>query len=102
MVCATDCYLRQWCEKLAVVEINMTKNMSARQRANRRHRRMVNAEEAGKILGKTRRTICRWEKEGKMPPTVKLPPPNRLRLYRRADIEEMAGKARSSSHSNQQ
>jgi len=80
----------------------MTKNMGARQRANRRYRGLVNAEETGKILGKTRRTICRWEKEGKMPPTVKLPPPNRLRLYRRADIEEMAGKARSSSHSNQQ
>ena len=67
----------------------MTKNMGARQRSNRRYYRMVNAEEAGKILGKTRRTICRWEKEGKMPPTVSVPP-SRLRLYRQADIEEMA------------
>jgi hypothetical protein len=25
-----------------------------------------------------------------MPPAVKLPPPSRLRLYRQADIEEMA------------
>ena len=74
----------------------MTKNMGARQRSNRRYYRTVNAEEAGKILGKTRRTICRWEKEGKMPPTVSLPP-SRLRLYRQADIEEMA-RDRASRH----
>jgi predicted DNA-binding transcriptional regulator AlpA len=79
----------------------MTTNMGARQRSNRRHHRMVNAEEAGTILGKTRRTICRWEKEGKMPPTVKIPPPSRLRLYRQADIEEMA-RNRQMAHSSMQ
>jgi predicted DNA-binding transcriptional regulator AlpA len=89
-------------QNFAVAEINMTKNMGARQRSNRRSRGMVNAEEAEKILGKTRRTICRWEKEGRMPTAVKLPPPGRLRLYRLTDIEEMARDARSSSQSSQQ
>jgi hypothetical protein len=80
----------------------MTKNMGARQAATRHRRGGVNAEEAGKILGKTRRTICRREKEGKMSPTVKIPPPSRLRLYRQADIEEMAFKARSLSQTSKQ
>jgi DNA-binding transcriptional MerR regulator len=74
----------------------MTTNMGARQRSKRRYWKMVNAEEAGKILGKTRRTICRWEKEGKMPPKAN-DWSERVRLYRQADIEEMA-RSRASRH----
>ena len=40
----------------------MTQKMGDRQRANRRFMGLVNAEEAGHILGRTRRTICSWEK----------------------------------------
>jgi hypothetical protein len=67
----------------------MTKNMGERQRANRRFAKRVNAEEAATILGKTRRTICRWERAGKMPPKANYPT-DRLRLYREADIAKMA------------
>lgn len=76
-------------KKRVVEEINVTTDMGARQRANRRFRKMVNAEEAGQILGKPRRTICRWTKEGKMPPKANVWS-DRIRLYRRADIVEMA------------
>ena len=69
----------------------MTSNMGDRQRANRRFAKQVNAEEAAQILGRTRRTICRWESEGLMPPRANLPH-ERIRLYRQADIEEMARK----------
>lgn len=66
----------------------MTKKMGERQRANRRFAKRVNAAEAATILGKTRRTICRWERAGRMPPKASLH--LRIRLYSRADIEEMA------------
>jgi len=69
----------------------MTKNMGERQRANRRFAKQVNAEEAAQILGTTRRTICRWQSEGKMPPKANNPS-TRVRLYRQADIEEMSQK----------
>jgi hypothetical protein len=69
----------------------MTSNIGERQRANRRLAKRVNAEEAAQMLERTRRTICRWELEGLMPPKAYLPH-ERIRLYRRADIEEMAHK----------
>ena len=67
----------------------MTNSMGARQRINRRYAKRVNAAEAAQILQKTRRTICRWEKLGKMPPKANAPS-ERIRLYRQIDIEEMA------------
>jgi predicted DNA-binding transcriptional regulator AlpA len=54
---------------------------------SRKHRRLMNAEDTAQLLGVTRRTICRWQKQGKMPERV----PHRGRmLYRQDDIEEMA------------
>lgn len=67
----------------------MTKNMGERQRGNRRFARMMNAEEVATRLGKTRRTICRWEKDGKMPAKANKPS-ERLRLYWESDIDELA------------
>jgi len=62
---------------------------------SRKHHRLMNAEDAAPLLGATRRTICRWQKQGKMPDRV----PHRGRmLYRQADIEEMA-RNRTSRHS---
>lgn len=67
----------------------MTTKMGDRQRANRRFKGLVNAEEAGHILDRTRRTICSWEKAGKMPPRANAAH-HRIRLYRQTDIEDMA------------
>jgi hypothetical protein len=37
---------------------------------SRKHHRLMNAEDAAPLLGATRRTICRWQKQGKMPERV--------------------------------
>lgn len=67
----------------------MTHNMGDRQRDNRRARGMVNAEEAAELLGKSRRTVCRWEREGKMPKSTHVWH-RRLRLWLEVDIRQMA------------
>ena len=54
---------------------------------SRKHHGLMNAQDAAPVLGKTRRTICRWELAGKMPERVS----HRGRmLSRQIDIEEMA------------
>lgn len=60
----------------------------------REHHGLMNADDAASVLGTTRRTVCRWEAAGKMPPRV--PHKGRM-LYRRADIEEIARRIRGGS-----
>lgn len=65
---------------------------------SRKHRGLMNAEDAAPLLGATRRTICRWQKQGEMPERVR----HRGRmLYRQADIEEMARRRQMAQSSKQ-
>ena len=65
---------------------------------SRKHRGLMNAGDAAPLLGATRRTICRWQKQGEMPERV----PHRGRmLYRQADIEEMARQRQMAQSSKQ-
>ena len=65
---------------------------------SRKHHRLMNALDAAQLLGKTRRTICRWELDGKMPERVSHL--GRM-LYRQIDIEEMARHLRAPSSSSE-
>jgi len=68
--------------------------MKDAQRRTRQHRGTVSVQEAADLLGVTRRTIHRWEAQGRMPPRVVY---GRRPQYRRLDISEMmqAGQARA-------
>lgn len=53
----------------------------------RLRRGTVSVQEAAELLGVVRRTVHRWQAEGRMPPRI----PNGRRLqYRRTDILELA------------
>lgn len=57
------------------------------QRRQRERHGTVSVQEAADLLGVVRRTVHRWEADGRMPPRI----PNGRRLqYRRADILVMA------------
>lgn len=60
--------------------------MKDAQRRTRQHRGTVSVQEAADLLGVTRRTIHRWEAQGRMPPRVVY---GRRPQYRRLDICEM-------------
>ncbi|MFZ5781075.1 MAG: MerR family DNA-binding transcriptional regulator [Pseudomonadota bacterium] len=57
--------------------------MKDAQRRTRRQRGTVSVQEAADLLGVTRRTIHRWEAQGRMPPRVLY---GRRPQYRRLDI----------------
>jgi excisionase family DNA binding protein len=45
---------------------------------------LLTTEEAARYLRVSRRTLTRWIKEGKAPPSIKLPG---RRLYKRSDLD---------------
>lgn len=50
---------------------------------------LVTSPEAGRMLGKSARTIQRMADSGDLPYTQKLPGPNGAYLFRRSDIEAL-------------
>lgn len=60
--------------------------MSDAQRQTRQHRGTVSVQEAADLLGVTRRTVHRWQAQGRMPPRVVY---GRRPQYRRLDIFDM-------------
>lgn len=62
--------------------------MNDNQRHLRALRGTLSVQEAADLLGVVRRTIHRWERDGRMPPRV---PIGRRLQYRLDDIRAMAG-----------
>lgn len=62
--------------------------MSDVQRQTRELRGTLSVREAADLLGVVRRTIHRWQRDGRMPPRV---PIGRRLQYRLDDIRAMAG-----------
>ena len=49
----------------------------------------LTSPEAGRILGKSARTVIRLAEAGKLPVAQKLPGPNGAFLFRRSDVESL-------------
>ena len=53
---------------------------------------LITSPEAGRIIGRSPRTIHRLVESGALTPAVRLPGPNGALLFRREDIEALAEK----------
>ena len=53
---------------------------------------LITSPEAGRMIGRSARTIHRLVESGDLTPVVKLPGPNGALLFRREDIEALAEK----------
>jgi excisionase family DNA binding protein len=53
----------------------------------------LTSPEAGRLLGKSARTVTRMADAGKLPVAQKLPGPNGAYLFRRSDVEALAAQA---------
>lgn len=75
----------------------MTRTPKEVQEHGRKSCGVFSVEEAAAALNKPRRTLYRWEAAGKMPPRVTIRGiGGRRKLYRRADILALAGRASTS------
>lgn len=73
--------------------------MSDVQRQTRELRGTLSVQEAAELLGVVRRTIHRWQRDGRMPPRVAI---GRRLQYRLDDIRAMAGERDMSHESGQE